>query len=211
MADDKTVYMTEEGLEELKEELHRLRTEERSRIADEIAEARAKGDLSENAEYDAAKEEQGKLEARIAEIEDTIARARIVDESTVRDLQRRFDVGVLTGRPAAEADIALDRAGLDLDPGQRYTMDDWEGGKPDPTALMALAALFEADAVAFVGDTLDDVRTAVNADREDDERAYFGVGVLTGGLTGEAGTRKYAAAGAAVVLDSVNDLPKLLE
>lgn len=85
MADDKTVYMTEEGLEELKEELHRLRTKERSRIADEIAEARAKGDLSENAEYDAAKEEQGKLESRIAEIEDTIARARIVDESTVDD------------------------------------------------------------------------------------------------------------------------------
>ena len=83
MADEKTVYMTEEGLEELKEELHRLRTEERSRIADEIAEARAKGDLSENAEYDAAKEEQGKLEAKIAKIEDTIARARIVDESTV--------------------------------------------------------------------------------------------------------------------------------
>ena len=85
MADDETVYMTEEGLEDLKEELHHLRTEERSRIADEIAEARAKGDLSENAEYDAAKEEQGKLEARIAQIEDTIARARIVDESTVDD------------------------------------------------------------------------------------------------------------------------------
>ncbi len=85
MADDETVYMTEEGLEELKKELHRLRTKERSRIADEIAEARAKGDLSENAEYDAAKEEQGKLESRIAQIEDTIARARIVDESTVDD------------------------------------------------------------------------------------------------------------------------------
>ncbi|ABC44308.1 transcription elongation factor GreA [Salinibacter ruber DSM 13855] len=85
MADDETVYMTEEGLEELKEELHQLKTEERSRIADEIAEARAKGDLSENAEYDAAKEEQGKLEARIKQIEDTIARARIVDESTVDD------------------------------------------------------------------------------------------------------------------------------
>lgn len=85
MADDKTVYMTEQGLEELKEELHRLRTEERSQIADDIAEARSKGDLSENAEYDAAKEKQGKLEARISEIEDTIARARIVDESTVDD------------------------------------------------------------------------------------------------------------------------------
>lgn len=85
MADDKTVYMTEQGLEELKDELHRLRTKERSQIADEIAEARAKGDLSENAEYDAAKEKQGKLEARISEIEDTIARARVVDESTVDD------------------------------------------------------------------------------------------------------------------------------
>lgn len=75
--------MTEEGLEELKDELHRLKTKERSRIADEIAEARAKGDLSENAEYDAAKEEQGKLEARISKLEDTIARARVVDEKNV--------------------------------------------------------------------------------------------------------------------------------
>ncbi len=83
MADDRTVYMTEEGLEELKDELHRLKTKERSRIADEIAEARAKGDLSENAEYDAAKEEQGKLEARISKLEDTIARARVVDEKNV--------------------------------------------------------------------------------------------------------------------------------
>jgi transcription elongation factor GreA len=83
MPDEKTVYMTEEGIQELKDELHRLKTKERSRIADEIAEARAKGDLSENAEYDAAKEEQGKLEARIAKIEDTLARARVVDEETV--------------------------------------------------------------------------------------------------------------------------------
>jgi len=83
MADKKTVYMTEEGIQDLKDELHRLKTKERARIADEIAEARAKGDISENAEYDAAKEEQGKLEARISKLEDTIARARVVDESTV--------------------------------------------------------------------------------------------------------------------------------
>ena len=82
---EETVYMTEEGLEDLKEELRTLKTKERSRIAEEIAEARAKGDLSENAEYDAAKEEQGKLEARIAKLEDTIARARVVDEDTVDD------------------------------------------------------------------------------------------------------------------------------
>jgi len=83
MAEDRTVYMTEEGLEELKDELHRLKTKERPRIADEIAEARAKGDLSENAEYDAAKEEQGKLEAKISKLEDTIARARVVNEKEV--------------------------------------------------------------------------------------------------------------------------------
>jgi transcription elongation factor GreA len=82
---EETVYMTEEGLEDLKKELRTLKTKERSRIAEEIAEARAKGDLSENAEYDAAKEEQGKLEARIAKLEDTIARARVVDEDTVDD------------------------------------------------------------------------------------------------------------------------------
>lgn len=80
-----TVYMTEEGLEDLKQELHRLKTKERARVAEDIAEARAKGDISENAEYDAAKEEQGKLEARIAKMEDTIARARVVDERNVDD------------------------------------------------------------------------------------------------------------------------------
>lgn len=79
----KTVYLTEEGLEDLEDELHRLKTKERPRISEDIAEARSKGDLSENAEYDAAKEEQGKLEARIAKLEDTVARARVVDEREV--------------------------------------------------------------------------------------------------------------------------------
>ena len=83
MEDRKPVYLTEEGLQELKEELRRLKTKERSDIADAIAEARAKGDLSENAEYDAAKEKQGHLEARIAKLEDMVSRARIVDESQV--------------------------------------------------------------------------------------------------------------------------------
>ncbi|PSQ91891.1 MAG: transcription elongation factor GreA [Bacteroidetes bacterium SW_4_67_19] len=78
-----TVYLTEEGLQELEEELHHLKHTERPRVSEEIAEARAKGDLSENAEYDAAKEEQGKLEARINKLEDTLARARVVDESEV--------------------------------------------------------------------------------------------------------------------------------
>jgi transcription elongation factor GreA len=78
-------YLTEEGLQRLKDELHHLRTAERARIADAIAEARAHGDLSENAEYDAAKEAQGHLEARISKLETTISNARVVDESQIDD------------------------------------------------------------------------------------------------------------------------------
>jgi transcription elongation factor GreA len=74
-------YYTAEGLKRLKDELHQLKTVERPRISQQIAEARDKGDLSENAEYDAAKEAQGMLEARIAKMEDLVANARLVDES----------------------------------------------------------------------------------------------------------------------------------
>jgi transcription elongation factor GreA len=74
-------YVTEEGLKKLKEELHHLKTKERPSISNQIAEARDKGDLSENAEYDAAKEAQGLLELKISKLEDTISNARIIDES----------------------------------------------------------------------------------------------------------------------------------
>jgi transcription elongation factor GreA len=73
--------MTESGLEKLKAELEQLRGVERPAISAQIAEARDKGDLSENAEYDAAKEAQGLLEMRIAKLEDTVANARVIDES----------------------------------------------------------------------------------------------------------------------------------
>ncbi len=74
-------YFTEEGLQNLKEELKQLRTVERPSISQQIAEARDKGDLSENAEYDAAKEAQGLLEMKINKLENLIANARVVDES----------------------------------------------------------------------------------------------------------------------------------
>lgn len=74
-------YYTEEGLEKLKAELKQLTMVERPSVSQQIAEARDKGDLSENAEYDAAKEAQGLLELRISKLENTIANARIVDES----------------------------------------------------------------------------------------------------------------------------------
>ncbi len=85
-----TVYLTAEGLQKLKDELHRARTTERQQIAQDIAEARAQGDLSENAEYDAAKEAQGHLEARIAKLEETVASARVVDESEVDTSRARI-------------------------------------------------------------------------------------------------------------------------
>jgi HAD superfamily hydrolase (TIGR01548 family) len=135
----------------------------------------------------------------------------LVAPATIEALTERFAVGVLTGRPAAEADIALARAGLEVPAAHRFTMDDWDEGKPHPRALVELADRFEADAVAFVGDTLDDVKTARNATAADRTRTYYGVGVLTGGLTGAAGRRKYESAGADAVVESVNDLPDLLD
>ena len=78
-----TTYMTAEGLQKLKEELHLFETVERPRVIAAIAEARDKGDLSENAEYDAAKEEQGQLESKIALIKAKIMDARIIDETAI--------------------------------------------------------------------------------------------------------------------------------
>ena len=77
----KTSYYTEEGLKKLKEELNQLKDIERPKASQAIAEARDKGDLSENAEYDDAKEAQGMLEMRIARMEDNYANARLIDES----------------------------------------------------------------------------------------------------------------------------------
>lgn len=74
-------YFTEEGLRKLKDEVKQLESVERPRISNQIAEARDKGDLSENAEYDAAKEAQGMLEARIAKLKGQLSNARIIDDS----------------------------------------------------------------------------------------------------------------------------------
>jgi transcription elongation factor GreA len=74
-------YYTEEGLKKLKDDLHQLKTVDRKMIIKAIAEARDKGDLSENAEYDAAKNDQGLLEIKIAKMEEIVANARIVDAS----------------------------------------------------------------------------------------------------------------------------------
>ena len=80
---NKIKYYSEESLNALKQELHNLETYERPKASAAIAEARDKGDLSENAEYDAAKEAQGLLELKIGKLKDTIANARILDESKI--------------------------------------------------------------------------------------------------------------------------------
>src|SRR5580765_6149462 len=76
-------YVRKETFDKMQEELHRMRTVERPAASRAIAEAREKGDLKENAEYDAAKEAQGMLEAKLALLESQVASARIVDETTI--------------------------------------------------------------------------------------------------------------------------------
>ena len=76
-------YYTEEGLKKLQDELHHLKTVERRHLSQQIADARDKGDLSENAEYHAAKEDQGLLEARIAKLEEVVANARVIEPGQV--------------------------------------------------------------------------------------------------------------------------------
>lgn len=79
----KIQYYTAEALDKLKAELHHLKIQGRADMAKQIAEARDKGDLSENAEYDAAKDAQGLLELKISKLEEVVANARVLDESTI--------------------------------------------------------------------------------------------------------------------------------
>ena len=76
-------YFTKEGLDKLKSDLHILKTVDRKKVTQAIADARDKGDLSENAEYDAAKEAQGLMEMKISQMEELVAHARIIDESKI--------------------------------------------------------------------------------------------------------------------------------
>ena len=80
---NKVSYVTKEGLKKLQDELERLQNVERPKISKAIGEAIEKGDISENAEYDAAKDAQGLLEAKIAQLKDTIASCRVIDESQI--------------------------------------------------------------------------------------------------------------------------------
>ena len=103
------MYMTEDGLQKLKDELQVLETVERPRVIAAIAEARDKGDLSENAEYDAAKEEQGVLESKIAEIKHRLMEARVLDVADIRtdEVQILTKVRVRMGNTGKEKTYQL--------------------------------------------------------------------------------------------------------
>ena len=88
-------YYTPEGFQRLKDELHEMKTVQRPFITQQIADARDKGDLSENAEYDAAKEAQGMLEAKIAKLDNVFANARVIDESQI-DNSKAFILSTVT-------------------------------------------------------------------------------------------------------------------
>lgn len=134
----------------------------------------------------------------------------LISDDTIECLVANYSVGVFTGRPAAEAALALDRIGLEINDEHRVTMHDDPPGKPAPDGLVLLAERLGVDSVAYVGDTLDDMETVGNAISADSSRSYTGIGVQTGGLTGEAGREALVSAGASVVIDTVNELPQVI-
>lgn len=134
----------------------------------------------------------------------------LIDRVTIEVLQAEYPLGIFTGRPAGEAHIALDRIGLEVPAERRLTMDDDVPGKPDPTGLIRLAEECKATELAFAGDQLDDVRTAVRAGATDSRRKYYGIGVETGGISGSEGVEKFRESGASAVIASINELPDVL-
>jgi HAD superfamily phosphatase len=134
-----------------------------------------------------------------------------VTPETIEFLLENYELAVLTGRPEQEAAIALTRVGFELDEDLVMTMDDWDGGKPEPDALRTLAERMDVDSLVYVGDSLDDVKTAVNATETDPDREYRGVGVLSGGLSGEEGRMEFELQGADAVVEDVNELVDVLQ
>jgi HAD superfamily hydrolase (TIGR01548 family) len=134
----------------------------------------------------------------------------LITPETIEFLLEQYGLGILTGRPKPEADIALTRVGLELDEDLVFTMDDWDGGKPDPDALLTLADRLDAESLLYVGDSLDDVETVVNANAEDD-REFRAIGVLSGGLSGEEGRMEFELQGADDVVEDINEIQDILE
>lgn len=134
----------------------------------------------------------------------------LISDGTIEFLVSKYPIGVFTGRPGAEAELALDRIGLDIPDSRRITMDDGAPGKPAPDGILELSTELGVDSIAYVGDTLDDMKTVENAETADPRRSYHGIGVQTGGLSGIAGRNALFAAGADEVIGTIDDLPTIL-
>jgi transcription elongation factor GreA len=136
-----TIPLTVRGAEKLKEELHRLKTVERHAVIQAIAEARAQGDLSENAEYEAAKDKQGFIEGRILEVESKLAAAQVIDPKTL-------DAG---GRVVFGSTVALE----DEDSGARVTYQ--IVGDDEADLKLGLVSISSPIARALIGKEVGDV------------------------------------------------------
>ncbi|MFM2328630.1 MAG: hypothetical protein RLZZ494_733, partial [Pseudomonadota bacterium] len=136
-----TIPLTKRGAEKLKEELHRLKTVERHAVIEAIAEARAQGDLSENAEYEAAKDKQGFIEGRILEIEGKLAAAKIINPA-------ELDAG---GRVVFGATVELE----DEDSGKRVTYQ--IVGDDEADLKLGLVSISSPIARALIGKEVGDV------------------------------------------------------
>jgi len=108
-----TIPITVRGAEKLKAELHRLKTVDRPAVINAIAEARAQGDLSENAEYDAAKDRQGFIEGRIQTINGTLARAQVIDPSSIKSDKIVFGATVVLEEQESGKQITYQIVGVD--------------------------------------------------------------------------------------------------
>lgn len=132
----------------------------------------------------------------------------LIDEKVVSWINQNFKIGIVTGRPHREAEFALDRIELDFRDRNFFAMEDWDQSKPNPEALLAIGDNCQSEKLLYAGDTLDDVRMVEFAKESGSETQFFGVGLLSGGLTGEQGREKFLDAGADLVLEDVNHLPE---
>ena len=175
-----TIPITKRGAEKLKEELHRLKTVDRPAVINAIAEARAQGDLSENAEYDAAKDRQGFIEGRIAEVEGKLSAAQIIDPSTV-------DAG---GRVVFGATVDLE----DEDSGAKVTYQIVGEDEADPAvAEVRQLVVGEAGHREQLGETAQRVTTGSERTERPHQVLTLGLGrTPTEILTTEPGVQFYA-------------------
>ena len=134
----------------------------------------------------------------------------IIAPYTIEKLLNQFNVGILTGRPLFEVDMVLNNMSIEIPSNHIMAMENSPSKKPSPEGLLSLAKTFDSSSIVFVGDTIDDIKTVVNAKKVDPSKNYHSIGVLTGGLSGKSGTKLFKENGADIVIPDINHLPEVL-